>query len=475
MLFCTLEFVAFFAIVFVVYWSLPWQQARVYCLLAASFVFYASWNKWLAILIVFSTTIDYAIARAMDTGGLRQRWRKTLLTLSIVFNVGLLCYFKYMNFFLRSLEEALRSAGAESSLPILSVILPVGISFYTFEAISYTVDVYRRKIAAERNLAHLLVFILFFPHLIAGPIVRGSDFLPQIRRPKKRSWLRFGVGARLILLGMFKKMAIADRMALIVEPIFADPASFSTATLWMAAIAYAFQIYCDFSGYSDMALGTAHMLGYHLKINFNMPFVATNVSDFWRRWHISLSNWIRDYIFIPLGGSRASEWKTARNLLIAMTLCGLWHGAAWTFVIWGAMNGVFMIVHRWFRRSTQDRPWITAALRTKIGTLTRVALTFGCFVVAMVMFRSASVVSGFEMLSRMAVPRPGLAYPAAVAGFLIIAAIMALGHLAANRERFWQRWQAIPTPIRGFGYAGLFIVTLLLTPAVRPSFIYFQF
>ena len=256
------------------------------------------------------------------------RLRKSLLTISLVGNLGLLCYFKYANFFLHSLERALHLAGGDASLPLLEVILPIGISFYTFEAINYTVDVYRRRVPAERNLAHFMLFITFFPHLVAGPIVRARDFLPQIARRKRWSWPRMRLGAEYILLGLVKKLAVADRMAQFADPVFADPTSYGSAAVWLAALAYSLQIYCDFSGYTDMALGSAHMLGYKLSINFNMPYLAANVSEFWHRWHISLSTWLRDYLFIPLGGSRGGEWRTVRNLMITMTLGGLWHGAS---------------------------------------------------------------------------------------------------------------------------------------------------
>src|SRR5262245_54760447 len=287
MLFCTSKFLVFFLVVFLAYWALPWPRARLWLLLGASYYFYASWNASLARLIFLTTVCDYFIARGMEATAVPWR-RRALMLLSVVGNLSVLCYFKYANFFLDSLRDALTTAGASASIPVLSVVLPVGISFYTFEAISYTVDVYRGKIPAERNLDHFLMFILFFPHLVAGPIVRASDFLPQIDRPKHLTWSRFAVGGRQVVLGLFKKMVIADRMAMVVAPVFANPDGFQTAVVWMAAVAYSIQIYCDFSGYSDIALGTARVLGYRLAINFDMPFAATNISDLWRRWHISL-------------------------------------------------------------------------------------------------------------------------------------------------------------------------------------------
>ncbi|MFM7148206.1 MAG: MBOAT family O-acyltransferase [Gemmataceae bacterium] len=333
MLFCSLEFLVFFLVVFTVYWSMPWQRARVWLLLGASYYFYASWNKWLALIIFFSTTLDFLVARQIARTE-TPAWRKLLVGVSVTANLGLLCYFKYVNFFLDSLRDALNACGAQVSLPVLSVILPIGISFYTFEAINYIVDVYRRHVEPERNLANFLLFILFFPHLVAGPIVRARDFLPQIRRRKTWNWARAQVGVQLFLMGLIKKWVIADRMAAFADPVFANPSAYGTETIWVAMFAYAMQIYGDFSGYSDMALGTAHLFGYHLTLNFNMPYLSRNISEFWRRWHISLSTWLRDYLFIPLGGSRGGSWMTYRNLLITMTLGGLWHGASWNFVLW---------------------------------------------------------------------------------------------------------------------------------------------
>src|SRR5262249_35572853 len=259
------------------------------------------------------------------------------------------------NFFLGSLENTLRALGADATMPVLRVILPIGISFYTFEAINYTVDVYRGQVKAERNLAHFMLFITFFPHLVAGPIVRARDFLPQIGRRKHWNWARMNLGAQYLLLGLFKKMAIADHMALFSDSVFANPGAYSSTAVWCATLAYALQIYCDFSGYTDMALGAAHLLGYKLALNFNMPYVAVNVSDFWRRWHISLSSWLRDYLFIPLGGSRGSNAKTSRNLLVTMVLGGLWHGASWTFIAWGLLHGMLLVGHRLFRDFCKPR------------------------------------------------------------------------------------------------------------------------
>lgn len=474
MLFCTEKFLIFFLVVFSAYWATPWPRARVWVLLGASYYFYASWNAQLARLIFLTTICDYFIARGMEATAFPWR-RRLLLLVSIVGNLGVLCYFKYANFFLDSLRQALESVGASSSIPVLSVILPVGISFYTFEAISYTTDVYRGKIPAERNLDHFLLFILFFPHLVAGPIVRGSDFLPQVRRPKRLTWTRFGVGGRLIVLGLFKKMAIADRMALLVDPVFASPADYESAVVWMAAVAYSIQIYCDFSGYSDIALGTARLLGFRLAVNFNMPFASTNMSDLWRRWHMSLSSWIRDYIYIPLGGNRGSTARTSANLLVAMTLCGLWHGANWTFVVWGALNGLYLIAHRAFRAATREMTDLQMVLRSVPGTAFRIALTFLAFTLAMVVFRAPTFATAAEVFHRLFVPAGGLGPPVSTVSFWALGGVVLVAHVLAARPGAWAVWYGLPAPIRGLAVAGVLAAALVLVPVTTGLFIYFQF
>jgi alginate O-acetyltransferase complex protein AlgI len=474
MLFCSQQFLAFFAVVFAVYWLLPWQRVRVLLLLAASFYFYASWNKQLALLICVSTTLDYVLARMMD-GSASSGRRKMLLTVSVTANLSLLCYFKYANFFLHSVERALHAAGASATMPVLSVILPIGISFYTFEAINYMVDVYRRHIPAERNLLHFMLFILFFPHLVAGPIVRARDFLPQIRRPKHWDWVRLHVGAQCFLWGLFKKVAVADRLALFVDPVYANPGPYSSAMVWLAVVAYAFQVYCDFSGYTDMALGAAHMLGYRLAQNFDRPYLAPNIAELWRRWHMSLSSWLRDYLFFPLGGSRGGWWSTARNLMITMTLCGLWHGAKWTFVGFGIIQGMWMIGHRSFHQWCRSRPRIDGLLRTLPGTCVRIAVTFTGWCVTLVVFRSANYAVAGTMLRHLFLPTVATEALRLYAATACLVALMACLHLLA-RWNPWQRWLCrLPAPVLGGAYGVVLTATLLLSPQGNPAFIYFQF
>jgi len=462
-------------------WRFGVDRGRVLLLLGASFYFYASWSQQLALIICASTATDYLIARGLARFS-AARWRRLLVGISVVGNLGLLCYFKYANFFLQSLETTVHALGASASLPVLKVMLPIGISFYTFEAISYTIDVYRRRIPAEKNLFHFMLFISFFPHLVAGPIVRARDFLPQVRRPKRWNWARLDLGARYFLIGMFKKMVIADRMAMFADPVFANPNQYGAVAVWVAMIAYALQIYCDFSGYSDMAIGTAHMLGYKLAKNFDLPYLAANVSEFWHRWHISLSTWLRDYVYIPLGGNRNSEcprcngWLTWRNLMVTMTLGGLWHGAAWTFVLWGVLHGVFLMVHRSFAAFCKRAPMLSRALRSRVGTVLRVAATFLCVCVAWVFFRAPSLREALNFLKRLApAHHAGLPAPLAYQSFITLAAIVLACHVLMYFGVWKRLANRLPGEVLGLAYAALFTVVLTLTPETGKVFIYFQF
>jgi alginate O-acetyltransferase complex protein AlgI len=477
MLFVTGEYVLFLAAVLSVYWLTPWPRARVWILLAASYYFYYSFNQWLALVVATSSVADYLIARGMDATS-RPVLRRLLLISSLLMNLGLLCYFKYVNFFLESLYAAVGYTPGKDDF--LAVILPIGISFYTFEAINYTVDVYRAKINAERNLDHFLLFILFFPHLVAGPIVRAADFLPQIKRPKHWDWGRVGLGLGLLILGAFKKLAIADRMAMFAEPVFKDVWDYSSSACWTAAVAFAFQVYCDFSGYSDMALGAAHLFGYKLVINFRMPFLSANIAEFWRRWHISLSTWLRDYLFIPLGGSRQGEFNTNRNLLITMTLGGLWHGAHWPMVMWGVLMGVWQVLHRLATRALQPFPAVRAALGSPSGWVLRVAITFTLFCLTLAVFRSPTLYSARLMLTRMFVPTDGKPPPLLMQAFWATVALMAIGHAVGwhlSRSPFvWKRaWMAVPAPVLGVLGAVVLLFAVLLGPGATKAFIYFQF
>jgi alginate O-acetyltransferase complex protein AlgI len=474
MLFCTRQFAAFFVIVFAVYWLLPWRRARVWFLVLASVLFYASWSRPLAALVVGFTLLDYLLGLAIQAST-APRQRRGLLVLGLALNLGLLGYFKYADFFLRSLEQALHAAGAAASLPMLRLLVPVGLSFYTFEAINYLVDVYRGRLAAEREPGHFLLFILFFPHLVAGPIVQPGHFLPQTHRPKRFSWMRLHLGLRLVLLGVIKKLLIADRMALIADPVFSDPSGYSTGSLWLATLAYALQVYGDFSGYSDIALGCAHMLGYKLALNFNMPYLSANIADFWRRWHISLSTWLRNHLYIPLGGSRGGCWKTARNLLVTMTLGGLWHGANWTYVVWGMLHGLMLLGHRGFVNFCRGRQRLTNWLLSGPGTVLRISFTLLCFCLTLVVFRCSTLLTGSLMLSRMLRLYPVSGIRLHGRGLGVTVAVVALGHAVALRPELGNWARRLPAPVRGLAYASALTMVLVLMPGISKAFIYFQF
>jgi len=469
-------YLLFFAVVFAVYWLLPWARARIWLLLAASYTFYAFWSQQLALLVAGTTMMDYLLARGMDVSSSRGM-RRLLLGTSLSVNLGLLCYFKYANFFIDSLKTSLALAGMSSSIPYLEVVIPFGISFYTFEAISYTLDVYARRMGAERNLPNFMLFILFFPHLVAGPIVRARDFLRQAGRPKRFSWLRFQVGLEYFLIGLFKKMAIADSMAAYSDPMFGEGSDLSFAdplTVWIGVFSFAVRIYCDFSGYSDMALGSAHLLGYKLTINFRAPYLSKNIAEFWRRWHISLSNWLRDYIFIPLGGSRGSRLQTSRNLLITMLLGGLWHGANWSFMIWGGLHGLLLIIHRGFRDFVELRPRANAALQTWPGILLRIGLTFFAVSLCWVFFQP-SLTKAIAIVQHLLLPAISLETPISRVRFALFIGLLGIGHLLTIRQIWKKFYFRLPAPVLGAGYALVFVASLALSPDTSKTFIYFQF
>jgi alginate O-acetyltransferase complex protein AlgI len=335
------DFIVFFVLVVGLYWRLPHRGQNV-LLLVASYVFYGYVHPWFLILIASSTTIDYLSARGMER---RPGRRRAFMALSIVTNFGMLGIFKYFNFFVENVGAVLGVIGLHPGVTALRIVLPVGISFYTFQAMSYTVDVYRGELRARRSLLDVAVFISFFPHLVAGPIQRASYLLPQVETPRRFSVERATSGLSLMVWGYFKKLVIADNVGVIANKVFAigDP---SFEILWAGVFAFAIQIYADFSAYTDIARGSSRWLGFELTENFDHPYLARSPSDFWRRWNISLSTWFRDYVYIPLGGSRAAGARWARNVLVTFLLSGLWHGASWNYVLWGAYHGLLLVITR---------------------------------------------------------------------------------------------------------------------------------
>jgi alginate O-acetyltransferase complex protein AlgI len=464
MLFTTFPFLVFFVVVFAVYWTLKGHRARMVWLLLASLYFYASWNPWLVGLIAFSASVDYVVALKMEQVQ-SPRGRRLLLFLSVGTNLGLLAFFKYVNFFLDTIGWA---AGLPAGRLGLNIILPLAISFYTFETISYIVDVYRGRTRAVRSLLDYSLYILFFPHLVAGPIVRPYDFLPQLRRRKRFSWNRAQVGVLLFLIGFFKKAVLADHVATVIDPIFAGPSHYGSSATWLAILGYAVQVYCDFSGYSDMALGLAHLLGFHLPVNFRLPYFASNVSELWRRWHISLSTWLRDYLFIPLGGSAGGKWKACRNVMITMTLGGLWHGPTWPCVIWGLYHGLLLAAHR-----VVPLPrWLGRPEAKPLA----VCFTFLCFCVGLAIFRCQTLSDGAGFLGQMFWPATGLALePWAALTVISAVALVFLGHLAGTFVDLRKLERRLPEAVLGTALAGLLLLALVLLPETGKVFIYFQF
>jgi D-alanyl-lipoteichoic acid acyltransferase DltB (MBOAT superfamily) len=344
MLFNSVSFLGFFLAFFAIYWKLK-GRARLWFCLIASDVFYGFWDWRFLGLLWFSTLFDFYVAQKLfiENDEKKRRW---LLVVSMSANLGLLGFFKYFNFFVATAHDFLAFIGLPLSTSVLDIILPVGISFYTFQTMSYAIDVYRREVEPERDLLAFATSVALFVHLVAGPIVRARHLLPQLRTDRSFDIKIATNGFEQILRGFFKKVVVADSLAPIVDAWFQNPAQQDGLSLALAVYFYSFQIYCDFSGYTDIALGCAKTLGYDLGINFDRPYLSTNVSEFWQRWHISLSRWLRDYLYIPLGGNRCREVTIHRNLMLTMLLGGLWHGANWTFVVWGGLHGAYLIMHR---------------------------------------------------------------------------------------------------------------------------------
>lgn len=348
MLFNSLDFAVFFPIFFLLYWLVAKNiTLRNVFILLSSYVFYAWWDWRFLFLIIFSSIIDYAIGQKLHQAK-SKKGRKGLLLVSLVCNLGMLAYFKYANFFIDSFVSSFNFLGGSLDSFSLNIILPVGISFYTFQTLSYTIDIYRNKINPTKNWVSFFAFVAFFPQLVAGPIERASHLLPQFSKTYRFSYCALKSGLLLVAFGLFKKMVIADRLAILVNQVYNDPTAYSGQELIIATVFFAFQIYCDFSGYSDIAIGLARTMGFDLMKNFNAPYFSKSITEFWRRWHISLSTWFRDYVYIPLGGSRDGAYKTYLNLFIVFVVSGLWHGAAITFVIWGAIHGIIIVMEKIF-------------------------------------------------------------------------------------------------------------------------------
>ena len=405
MLFNSIEFLLFLPTIFILYWfvfnkNLKYQNTLI---LVSSYVFYGWWDYRFLSLIFLSTVVDYVIGLSISDQSSKKK-QKLLLWGSVLFNLSVLGFFKYYNFFVDSWVELFSSLGYEiKSIWTLNIILPVGISFYTFQTMSYTIDIYRKKLEPTKDFISFASFVSFFPQLVAGPIERASNLLPQILKKREFQHDQVIQGLKLILWGLFKKVVIADSLAPIVDDIFSNYQDFGGGTLWLGAIYFSFQIYCDFSGYSDIAIGTSKLLGFELMSNFKFPYFSRNIGEFWRRWHISLSTWFRDYLYIPLGGSQEGKWKSIRNIFIIFLVSGFWHGANWTFIFWGLFHSILFLPTFMFNKNRNYTSSIIAAntLLPSLKEFINVVTTFLLVTIGWVFFRSESIGDSFSYLTSM--------------------------------------------------------------------------
>ncbi len=485
MLFNSIEFLIFFFITVSLYHFIPHKHRWMF-LLAASYYFYMCWRPVYIVLIIISTLIDYFAARLMAFAATRVR-RRMYLILSLCSNLGLLFAFKYLNFFDHSLNALFQVINIEKVIPEFHILLPVGISFYTFQTLSYTIDVYRGKQKPERHLGVFALYVSFFPQLVAGPIERSTRLIPQFYKKVRFEYREIVDGMKLMLWGLFKKIVIADRLALYVDAVYGAPIGFHGLPLILGTVFFAFQIYCDFSGYSDIAIGLARVLGFDLMKNFNRPYYAKSISEFWQRWHISLSTWFRDYLYIPLGGNRVAKWRWQLNLAIVFLVSGLWHGANWTFVIWGGLHGLFLVCSLW-----------TASLRKKLvlfwgfsqrknlHKFLQVCFIFILVNYAWIFFRanhlsdalyiSAHLLSGLSNATMLNFVAEGFGFGLnhmliSLAALLLMESV----HFVQRRHSFLGLIHRQPGLIRLFSYAFLLLCIVLFGNFSVQQFIYFQF
>lgn len=495
MLFNSLDFLLFFPVVTLLYFVIP-KRWRYLWLLAASYYFYMCWNPKYALLMLTSTVITYLsgllLGRAgkIDDPNKRIRRKKLWVGLSFGSNLLILCTFKYLTFLLENLAGVLGWAGVAMAVPQIDLLLPVGISFYTFQALSYTMDVYRGEIEPEPNFLRYALFVSFFPQLVAGPIERSGSLLRQLQKEQSFDYLRARQGLVRMIWGLFQKLVIADRLALLVDTVFNAPGEHSGLAVVVASVLFCFQIYCDFGGYSNIAIGAAQVMGITLMENFRQPYLATSIRDFWRRWHISLSTWFRDYLYIPLGGSRRGAVRAMVNLMIVFLASGLWHGAAWHFVFWGALHGVYQIMGR-----LTDSP--RRALRAKLGVkengalhrICAVVITFALVAFAFGVFRANSMTDVVTLLRTVVFDlRPesltgelfnlGLDKKDLLVAAVSVLALIAVD-LAAERGNVWAALEGKPLVLRWAVYL-LLIFAVLIFGVYGPNyetsaFIYFAF
>lgn len=468
MVFNSVNFLMFFILLYAVYRALGRRYIlQNHLLLIASYVFYGFWDWRFPTLMGITTVVDYMATRAMLTYPDK---RQIFLGIGLLNNLGVLFVLKYYEFFQDNVLAALHQFGIEGSPLLIGVLLPVGISFYTFQRLTFVIDVYRRQSYADVGFLDFALFVSFFPLLLSGPIERAKDLLPQLRRVRPIESRHVEEGIWLVAWGLFKKVYVADNLAVLVDPVFADGWRGSGGEVLVAVYAYAFQIYCDFSGYSDVARGIAKFLGFDVRVNFNLPYFATNPSDFWRRWHMSLSTWLRDYVYIPMGGSRQGSWITNRNLMVTMTLVGLWHGAAWTFVFWGFYHGFLLVAYRLMAADPDGEH-----RQSRVGTIASILMMFHLTCLGWLLFRATSLVQVIDLLG------------AIVSGFgsghqTVILLTQLFSYLAILLVVQCIQWvkgdllvlDRTPIAVRGVAYGVLFYLTVL-HGGTSNSFIYFQF
>jgi alginate O-acetyltransferase complex protein AlgI len=476
LLFNSLEFLIFLPIVLIVYYQLPHRGQNAFLVLASCF-FYASWDWRFLFPLLFSTSTDYLCAARMAASferGDPATARRKYLLLSLVTNLGLLGFFKYCNFFVDSCHDFGALFGLDLSTPTLRVILPIGISFYTFQALSYTIDVYRGKLHATKSFWDFFLAVLFFPHLVAGPIQRAANLLAQVAAPRKASYDQVVDGLHLIAWGFFKKVVVADGLAPIVNQIFSGSHATGGETL-TAVYAFAFQIYCDFSGYTDIARGVAKLMGFEFVLNFKLPYFATNPSDFWQRWHISLSSWLRDYLYIPLGGNRGGSLLTHRNLMLTMILGGLWHGAAWNFVAWGCYHGLLLVGHRLVQPALERVTQVALGIWRTPWFLLRLFIMFHLTCYGWLLFRAKSFAQIADMTRVLthplaAVPADMLSRVAVLCAPVIMVQI--IQYRTGRLEFMRHAW--LPLAGKVAFYSAL-LYCAVFHGATPQAFVYFQF
>jgi alginate O-acetyltransferase complex protein AlgI len=478
MFFNSLNFAIFLPIVFFLYWFVAKGNIRKQniLLLVSSYFFYACWDYRFLFLLIFSTFLDYYTGLKIFEAKSKSK-KKFWLWLSIGINLGFLGIFKYYNFFAGSLAEGLSLLGFQSNFWTLKVILPVGISFYTFHGLSYVIDIYKDRIKPEKDFIDYSVFVSFFPLLVAGPIERATHLLPQIQRKREFNYSKAVDGLRQILWGLFKKVVIADSCANYANMIFNNSSEFSGSTHILGAVFFAFQIYCDFSGYSDIALGTARLFGIELLRNFAFPYFSRDIAEFWRRWHISLSTWFRDYLYIPLGGSKGGMWMKIRNTFIIFLVSGFWHGANWTFLIWGFLNALYIMPSIIFKTNRQNLDIVAQGkFFPTIREFISMTITFGLTLIAWIFFRSENVGQAFKYLGKI-FTKSTLSMPEVSPGalYLLIFGFVIVEWLGREQQyaiaSFGTSWKS---PVRWAFYT-ILIITIFSYSGAEQQFIYFQF